>query len=325
MLNAYRVDGACLQPAQLGGPESELDKALWIDLLQPDSGEMRLTEDLCGFRLPTRNEMRALEISSRLYSDGDAIFMTASLISSCGENVASVQPVTFILTQGRLVTIRHMDAPFFQAFLNRTQRLRPEFTTAIGLAIGLLETCLDQISDVLERISEDVDRISHTVFRDTADAPLGRLSLQTVIYGIGRAGDLNSRMSECLVSFSRLNAFLGQLVSNYDEAAALGAFIKTTDRDVTSLSDHALFLSNKITFLLDATLGLINIEQNSVIKIVSIASVVFLPPTLVASIYGMNFAGIPELGWSFGYPAALLAMIASSIIPYLVFKRKGWL
>jgi magnesium transporter len=147
---------------------------------------------------------------------------------------------------------------------------------------------------------------------------------QKILSRLGRAGDLASKVRESLVSLGRLLAFAIQGTQARGRKTG-SARLKTIGRDVASLSDYAAFLNNKVGFLLDATLGMINIEQNAIIKIFSVAAVVFLPPTLIASIYGMNFAHMPELGWPLGYPLALALMVVSAILPYLYFKRRGWL
>ena len=158
--------------------------------------------------------------------------------------------------------------------------------------------------------------------------PRKGVNLQELIERIGEEGDFVSKMRESLVSIGRAVAFMQAVEDQARENKQVKenkARIKILQRDIVSLTDHATFLSGKISFLLDAVLGLISIEQNGIIKIFSVAAVVFLPPTLVASIYGMNFAFMPELQWQFGYPFAILLMIMSAVLPYYYFKGKGWL
>ena len=181
----------------------------------------------------------------------------------------------------------------------------------------------------MERLSKEVDEVSERIFRHYDRSRDTEVNLREAIYSLGRGGDLVARQRDCIVAFSRLVHYAGH--EDFDETALvdqpLPIFprLKPIARDLQSISEFAQFLSNKINFLLDATLGLISIEQNSIIKIFSVAAVVFLPPTLVASIYGMNFKAMPELDWPYGYPFAICLMVLSAAVPYLFFKRKGWL
>jgi len=194
--------------------------------------------------------------------------------------------------------------------------------------LGLLEAMIDRTADALERIGNEVDGISREVFRKNNSSVTKKTrDLQSLIEQIGQKGDFLSVIRESLVSVGRLVAYHTALdgIGTRKAIKESRQRVKLIQRDATSLGDHALFLSNKINFLLDATLGLINLEQNQIIKIFSVAAVVFLPPTLVASIYGMNFDVMPELKFHFGYPVALLMMVLSAYLPFLYFKRRGWL
>ena len=197
--------------------------------------------------------------------------------------------------------------------------------TGESVLVALLEAIVDRLADILERAGRDIDQISRAVFRHRADKPTRSHDFQEMLEAIGRKGDLTSNIRDSLVTLERLVGFLCQAMLPRKNGRDMRDRVKTLARDIRSLEDHASFLSQKITFLLDATLGMINIEQNAIIKIFSVAAVVFLPPTLVASIYGMNFEFMPELGWHLGYPLALVVMIGSAILPYLYFKRRGWL
>lgn len=179
---------------------------------------------------------------------------------------------------------------------------------------------------MLERASRDVEAISKDIFNPTATKASSRdRNFQRLLKQIGHKESLTSNMRDSLTSLQRLAGFLANVVGQAKNGKDMKARVKTLSRDVVSIADHASFLSQKITFLLDATLGMINIEQNAIIKIVSVAAVVFLPPTLVASIYGMNFDAMPELKWMLGYPWALGLMVLSAVLPFWWFRRKGWL
>jgi magnesium transporter len=192
--------------------------------------------------------------------------------------------------------------------------------------MGLLEAFIDRFADILERVSLDLDQTSRTIFDTRPGRPGGERDLQAVLKTLARNDDLASTSRESLLSISRVLSFLGVVADSWPkkEAKDLKIRLKTASRDIASLAEHAGFETNKINFLLNATLGMINIEQNRIIKLFSVAAVVFLPPTLVASLYGMNFRHMPELDWTYGYPMAIGAMILSAVVPYLFFKAKGW-
>ncbi len=191
--------------------------------------------------------------------------------------------------------------------------------------LGLIEAIVDRTADVLERISADVDRINQEVFgRRRAPGHDGR-ELSEVIEEIGMQGDLAAKARESLASLERLVQYAGLAAPSISAKGGNRARMKLAARDIRSLEDHVTFLSNKINFLLDATLGLISVEQNEVIRVLTVAATFFFPPTLIGTIYGMNFRLMPELGWPFGYPLAIVLMVVSALVPYLYFKRRGWL
>jgi len=193
--------------------------------------------------------------------------------------------------------------------------------------LGLIEAIIDRTADALERVGDEVDVISREVFRNKAKSVSKKTrDLQSLIEQIGTKGDFLTKLRESLVSITRLIAYHSAVDRRtHRTSKEVRQRVKLIQRDAAALGEHAIFLSGKINFLLDATLGLINLEQNQIIKIFSVAAVVFLPPTLVASIYGMNYDFMPELHWSFGYPFALGMMLVSAILPYFYFKRRGWL
>jgi magnesium transporter len=232
--------------------------------------------------------------------------------------------VSFVLANGTLVTVRYHAPHAFEAFTNRALKTNTGCGDAMSVLAQLLDAVVDRIADVLEIVGQDVDAISKDIFRQ-ADQSVRHHDFRAILRRIARKGDLISIIRDSLATLDRLFSFLGNLAGQKAVDKDTRVQVKTLSRDARSLSDHAGFLSQKITFLLDATLGMINIEQSGIIKIFSVAAVIFLPPTLVASIYGMNFEVMPELGWTFGYPFALLLMAVSAVIPYLFFKRKGWL
>jgi magnesium transporter len=271
--------------------------------------------------------MREIEASNRLYEEAGAIYMTITIVTRLDTDLPESAQITFIVAKDRLVTNRYVDPLPFQRFTAFAERHPNSCTSAPMILAGLIEAIVNRMADVLERVGADLDQLS----TDTFTPPKRRRSARrqtrdtrAVLARVGQNGDLNSKARESLVSVNRLLTFVQQTTALTLPNDVRSRF-RTLSRDVLALSDHASFVASKATFLLEATLGLINIEQNNIIKIFSVAAVVFLPPTLIASIYGMNFHVMPELSWIGGYPMAIVLMIISAILPYVYFKRRGWL
>ena len=279
-----------------------LHDAVWIDLLHPSKAESLVIKKFIDLELPTREAMQEIEPSSRLYKDDGTVFMTATMIAKSDSSEPLSDAITLILKDDKLITVRYIEPQAFALFISHLPKLLVNDNHAIYLIISFLEATIDRLADISERIGRCLD---------------DKLLLQE----LGSNGDLNAKVWESLVSFNRLSGFLGQAVSTkFDEdiRARLAALIK----DISALSDQGKFLTSKVNFLLDATLGMVNIEQNNIIKIFSIAAVIFLPPTLIASIYGMNFKVFPELAFRYGYPLAIGLMLLSGWLPYQYFKLK---
>jgi magnesium transporter len=273
--------------------------------------------------------MQEIEVSARFYSEAGAEFMTITAVTHLDTDEPAHTPITFVLKGNSLATVRFMEPRAFSTFAARVQKANAvPCASGEQVMLGLIESLSDRMADALERVGVEVDSISREVFRRGtrkigADSPR---NLQATLEQIGRNGDFLTKLRESLVSLNRLLTYHSTIdIADKKATKEARARIKTLHRDVVALSDQSTFLSQKINFLLDATLGLINLEQNQIIKIFSVAAVVFLPPTLVASIYGMNFEHMPELKWAFGYPIAVIAMLLSAAIPYIWFKRRGWL
>lgn len=305
---------------------SDKERVVWIDLLRPTKEEEDSIEQLIGVGIPTREEMEEIEISSRLYAENGAYVMTATLPAQADGDRPEMLPVTFVLAGTRLVTVRYHEPRAFQTFPLRAEKADMGCTSGETILISLLEAIVDRLADVLERASRDVIDVSQDIFHSTEKKASKRdRDFQEILQRIGSKEDLVSKIQDSLLTLQRLSGFLANVVGKEINGKDVRARVKTLSRDVISLSDHASFQTQKITFLLDATLGMINIQQNAIIKIVSVAAVVFLPPTLVASIYGMNFEIMPELKWFIGYPFALGLMVVSAVLPFWFFRRKGWL
>ena len=302
------------------------DRVVWVDLFSPTREEDAVIEDWIGVSIPSLEEMEEIEISSRLYVENGAYIMTATLPAHADGDRPKMSPVTFVLAGSRLVTVRYHEPRAFQTFPQRAEKVDTGCHSGDTILIGLLEAIVDRLADVLERASTDVVGISHDIFHPSEKKASKRdRDFQLVLRRIGRKEDLVSKIQDSLLTLQRLSGFLSNATIKGKGFRDIRPRIKTLSRDILSLSDHASFQTQKINFLLDATLGMINIEQNAIIKIVSVAAVVFLPPTLVASVYGMNFELMPELKWPLGYPFALVLMIVSAVLPFWFFRRKGWL
>lgn len=299
--------------------------AVWIDMVAPTREEEVFVETATGILVPTPDEMVEIETSSRLYTENGAIYMTATIATGIIRDNPESHAVTFILTDTHLITVRYAQVMSFDRFASHAERSPDLCETPAMALVHLTDAIVDRLADGIEHIGREVDAISRQAFRRARPAGSQRLSnlvLQTLLSRLGAAQDALSKARDSAVSLSRA---LGYLAFAAPTGAGLGPHIKSQTRDLKSLTDHATYMGGTITFLLDAALGLISIEQNAVLKIFSVSAIVFMPPTLVAGIYGMNFDFLPELHWHFGYPFALGLMVASAILPYAFFRWRGWL
>jgi magnesium transporter len=307
-------------------PDSQIpDSAVWLDLHTPTAAENRLVEHALGIALPTREEMQEIEITSRLYVEDGARYMTATLMCNSDAEAPRTTPVTFILTGHRLVTVRYDEPKPFTIVAARLARFCPGTATGETVLMDLLDAIIDRSADILEKIGSDVDAISHTILE--SDGPLSRgRDFKETLRSIGRRGDHTSKLRESLVSIGRLLLYIAAEADTMKKwAKDQRAALKGMQRDVQSLAEHATYQSQKISFLLDAMLGVVSLEQNNIIKIFSVAAGVFMPPTLIASVYGMNFKHMPELDFDFGYPVAIVAMVMAAVLPYYFFRWMKWL
>lgn len=323
MIAGYRVTDGKLEVIQITPDDPK--SSIWIDLLHPDRAEEEALEAVLGVDLPTREEMEEIEQTSRLYTEDGSQFMTAIIPANSETDAPIMAPVTFVLTAKRLITIRYHEPTAFDLFVARGLRGAAQCDSSEEVMLSLLEVMVDRLADVLERVGRDVDSISRGIFSKGQERARRTEGWRPILAEIGRKGDLISNIRDSLGTLERLTVFFGQRLRGEVNTKGLSARVHDLSHDIKGLSDHSSFASQKVTFLLDATLGLIGIEQNRIMQIFSVVSVVFLPPTLVASIYGMNFEIMPELTWPWGYPAALAVIAISAVGPYLVFRHKGWL
>ena len=324
MLTAYRLSDKGLEPLPLGEPPSLPQTTVWIDLFQPTQEEDRLAEGFLGAAVPTREEALEIEFSSRFYEEDGAVYMTSPLLTGIQSGKPILTPFTIIVGDNRIVTVRYEELRAFTQFLTRA--VKPGVCTSVPtVLITLIEEIVERSADVLERIGLDIDRINQEIFKKRTGRTHVGTSLEDLIAEIGLQADIAAKARESLATLERLVQFAGVALPATFGKGMVRNRLKLAGRDIRSLEDHVTFQSNKLTFLLDATLGLISTQQNEVIRILTVGTGIFFPPTLIGTTYGMNFQYMPELDWPFGYPFSLGLMLVSAVIPYIYFKRKGWL
>ncbi|HEX6740319.1 MAG TPA: magnesium/cobalt transporter CorA [Sphingomicrobium sp.] len=303
------------------------DGATWIDLEEPTKEEERLVERCVGLNVPTQEEMAEIEPSSRLYERNGTLYMTVSVLCGVEDGTPASTPTGFVLTGDRLVTIRYATPKPVRAFADHIRREPDLARDGASVLVGLLDAIIDRLADELERVGTDIERLSSEIFqRNAEDRRIPAEKLTRLLTSIGQVQTLLAKVRYTAVSTNRMLSFLAGSKRMHEPASEDARnHLASLTTDVTSLSEHASFQTDNLTFLLDASLGLISIEQNAAMKLFSWAAVVFLPPTLIAGIYGMNFHHFPELSWPWGYPMALTLMLASGVLPYLYFKRRGWI
>ena len=300
--------------------------AVWIDLDRADPDEARQVVQATGLRVPLREEVAEIETSSRLIHEGDTFYLTTPMLSRADGGAPVIAPLGFVVSAARLLTVRFAGSSVIEHFAQDWRAAAP-LSGAIPF-LGLLEALVDRLADVLEHLGSEMDDISAALFRN---GPAGSLPgrrrtdfLQATLGSIGGTGARVSQLRDSLLGLGRIVRFVAETKPHWitpDDRRRLA----TLDRDVASLNDYDIQLQDRMQFLLDATLGFINIEQNDTIKVLTVVSIVGIPPTFIASLYGMNFHDMPELGWKYGYPYALALIALSIAVPLGIFWRKGWL
>lgn len=303
------------------------EQATWVDLEEPTSEEEALVERCIHMNVPTQSEMAEIEPSSRLFEKGGALYMTVSVLYGVVDGQPSTTPISFVLTDNRLVTVRYATPKPVRAFFEHARRDAQLVRDAPTALIRMLDAIIDRLADELENVSREIEQISSHIFHKDMDGrriPAARLT--ALLTRIGRTQTLLAKIRYSAVSTVRMLSFLtGSHRLHEENNTELRNHLTSLTTDATSLGEHASYLSDNLQFLLDASLGLISIEQNAAMKLFSWAALVFLPPTLIAGIYGMNFKRMPELEWLWGYPWALVLMVASAALPILYLKRRGWI
>lgn len=302
----------------------DLTAAVWIDLLDPTPDEAAAVQAAAGLRIPTREALSEIEASSRLYVENGAIYLSTPLLMPRDAGEPGITPVGLILTRDRLVTVRFSRLPAFDLTAHALEgEAQP---VAVDVLARLIEAAVDRNADVLEHIGGELDGLSRDVFRPRIGRPAKRSGqfLRETLGELGRIGDRASQVRDVLLGVGRISGFTAETAHAFCPVD-VEARLRAVREDLASLNDYEAHLTDKVHFLLDAVLGFISIEQNDVVKVLTIASIVGVPPVLVAGIYGMNFKRIPEYDWAFGYPYALALMAVTAIVPLIWFKWRGWM
>ncbi|HHB12526.1 MAG TPA: magnesium/cobalt transporter CorA [Chromatiales bacterium] len=316
MITVYMLEEGHLRPVVVTRREDLPEDAFWVDLLSPTAEERRWVEERYGQALPSEAAVEEIEFSSRFFTDQDnGLHIRSFFLYEYPERPRNIT-VAFILNRGRLFTLRSEKLETFHIFKQQALKRRQRFEQPLDVLLRLFEIKVDQIADVLEGLHKRIEAIGTRLFEVEEEI------LETILRDLSTAQDINDQLRLGMMDKQRVLSFLLRSGHCPPERTEL---LNEILRDIESLAGHSMFLFEKADALMNATMGRINIEQNKIIKIFSIAAVVLLPPTLVASIYGMNFRHMPELDWPFGYPMAVLVMILSAIAPYVLFKKKGWL
>jgi len=301
--------------------QTRLEDAVWIDVRSPSEDEIAEVERATGLRMPTREEVSAIEASSRLQRIGKALYLSAPLLAA-GE-ATHLSPVGFVLTPERLMTLRFDD---FGAFdLAAGHMASDPDLTGFGAFTCLFESIVDKVADGLEVLGAELDQVSHGVFhqKNHRRGTWNEIFQRQTLARVGRVGERLSQIRDVLLGVGRIVPFVLE-VRQGETPEPIAARLKAVRQDIASLNDYEAHLANKVQFLLDAVLGFINISQNDIFKFLTVWSIVGIPPTLMAGIWGMNFKVMPELNWAWGYPFAWAAIVVSALIPLAWFKWKGW-
>lgn len=318
MLFAYRpVEGKLVAAAPA--------EALWIDALRPDAAEVAALAPFVP-EVPTAEDMAEIEISARLYREGPMDVMTVMVpgFDRDDRKTPVMGPAAFLLSPERLVTVRYHATRPFETFVGHAQKSTLGCGSADRIFLGLVEEIIGRIADLLEGAGAALDEVMRKVLNGGENGPDSAL-LQVALETAGRQSDMVGNCRLSLLSLERALSFFAVSMGERSGGKQLGPAVKALTRDIQSLEVHVDYLSNRVSQTFDATLGMINLAQNTTVRIVSVVAVLFLPPTLIASVYGMNFALMPELDWRLGYPLALVLMVGSAAGCFAFFKWKNWL
>jgi magnesium transporter len=310
------------QPGEPPGADT-----VWADLIKPTESEIQLIEDHTGFRLPAQEDLREIERSSQLAAEDGVLRLAMPVMAEADTDHPSLTNIGMILSPNLLITLRFQELKFFRAVPDRACPLG-RASSSVEVFTALMEAFVARQADLLERAREHLDGVSRTAFREPPKSGRRQArsneALRSRLRTLGRIGDRVSMIRDSLLAAARIAPFALEAARTWI-APEFAARLSVVRDDIESLNLFEEHLSNKVQFLLDAILGFISIEQNDVFKVLTIASVVGIPPTLVASMYGMNFHNMPELSWTYGYEWGLGVILVSTLVPLAWFKWRGWL
>lgn len=322
MLNAFQCDHGRLIPL-----EGNISKAAWVDLLSATQAERDQVQQQTGLAIPSLASVSEIETSSRLSQRNGVLYLNMPLITAGGAGPTAA-PAGFVLSRDRLITVRFAESSVFNAFIDSLKRDDAPFPTAAHIFTAILEAVVDRQADALEHVRDELDSISHLIFRMGTGPATGRKQedalLRRTLGEIGRIGDLLSHIRDTQVGASRIIPYVEAMTHDW-LPQDLHPRMASLRSDIASISEFNTHLSEKMQFLLDATLGFISIAQNNVMKVMAIASVVGIPPVLIAGIYGMNFKNMPELEWTYGYAYGWFLIILTTLIPLAIFRWRKWI
>ncbi|PUE65501.1 magnesium/cobalt transporter CorA [Arcobacter caeni] len=296
--------------------ESNDDKnsVIWIDMLLPNIEEIRAVENMFDMKFPTKQESEEIELSSRYWEENNRIEINSYFLIN-DNNSAFNETVSFILQGNLLISVRYKKLQSFNTFTKKLLISPREFKTGYSIFCQIIDIRIDADADTIENLSKEITKIRKHVFTDYSNDD------EEILEKISTFEDLNMKIRENLTDKQRILNSLLKSQKFVDDKHELPIMLK----DIKSLIDHTNFNFERLDYLQNIFIGILSIEQNKVIKIFTIVNVIFLPPTLIASIYGMNFDFIPELHWEYGYIISIVLMVISSITPILIFKKKGWI
>ena len=318
MLHAFALKHGKLDRIQLdAGPAQRLHEVVWLDLYAATDEERTWVENNFALRLPSPELLRDIEASARFYEHEGNLYLRSDFLTGSESSTHSVA-IAFVLTGRALISIHESDLPIFRLLRIRMRSESGPIEDCRDVLIELFDMDVDLSADALEEVYAELGRVSERVLNESLSDRQARETLAAIAH----AEHVNGRIRRNVMDAQRALSFLMRTKSlspsQVDE-------VRQIQQDIESLDGHTAFLFDKVNFLMDAVIGFININQNKIVRLFSVVSVALLPPTLVASIYGMNFNVMPELHWRFGYPFALLLMAFSIGLPLWVFWRKGWL
>lgn len=316
MLMAFTLNKGLLEQVAINAASDLHHDIIWVDAINPSPEERDWLREAYRQELPTIDDLYEIEATSRFYENEDGLHISSYFLNYSDENSENIS-AAFIFNDNRLFTLREEELAAFRLFRLRARKGLVTLTNSKSIMLGLFETKVENLADIIERIAADLEKTSRQVLGNAEQD-----DMEQVLTDLAQQEDVNGKVRISMMDLQRmLYLLLRSGIMNSEQSERLRDII----RDSESLIASTSFLFDKIKFLLDTTLGFINVNQNKIIKIFSVASVVFLPPTMIASIYGMNFDIMPELHWKLGYGWALLMMLASAIAPYLWFRKKQWL